>query len=76
MLKQYALGIAGGAARVAEHARIALVAAREPGVAVLLADPVLEVRGVLAGVEADVLLDCAPTRLHAVDKRLESGIVS
>ena len=71
VLIEHALGVTRGAAGIAQHARIALVALGPFGVPVLGSDPVLK----LTVVKADVVFDRGPARLHPVDDRLERRIV-
>ena len=71
MLIQDALGMAGSAAGVAQHAGIALVAAGPFGIAILGANPALE----LAVIVTDIVFDRGPERLHPIDDRLERRII-
>jgi hypothetical protein len=71
VLVEHALGIAGRAARVAEHHRLALVAL-DPGIILVLGGD----QGVeLAIVEADIMLDRRPARLQPLDHRREGLVV-
>ena len=71
MLVQHALGIAGSAAGVAQHAGIAFVTAGPFGRAILGPDPAFE----LAVIIADVVADGGPPAAHPLDQRLEHCIV-
>jgi hypothetical protein len=71
---EHALRIAGGAAGVAEHARLALGAFHPLVIAVLGVKHRLEtVRSQI--VEADVMADAAPLCAEAIDERLERLVV-
>ena len=70
VLVEHAFGVSGGAASVAEAARIALVALVPAIVAVLGGQPIVEF-----AVEADVMLDRRPARLHSFDQWREGGVV-
>ena len=74
MLVQHALGVAGGAAGIAEHAGRALVAL-DPGiVAAFGRDQRGETVGAVA-VHDDIMLDADPALAQPVDDRLEGAIV-
>ncbi|KIU01174.1 hypothetical protein QU38_02520, partial [Staphylococcus aureus] len=70
----HALGIARGAAGVADHARLALAAGHPAVIAVLSGEQRLEpVRPV--AVEAVIMLDRLPVRLQSLDQRREGTVV-
>lgn len=74
MLVQHALGVAGGAAGVAKHARVALGSFHPGEVAVLGVDERAET--VLAvPVHDDVTLDRRPAVADPVDDRLKGAVV-
>src|SRR3546814_15112005 len=71
MLIENALWIAGRAAGVAEHRRLALVAF-DPGIIVAFGgDQILE----LAIIETDIMLDRLPSRFQPPDERCQGGVV-
>src|SRR3546814_18943934 len=71
MLIENALWIAGRAAGVAEHRRLALVAF-DPGIIVAFGgDQILE----LAIIETDIMLDRLPTRFQPLDDQGEGDVV-
>ena len=76
VLVLHALGIAGRAGSVADHAGIGFGAGDPLEIAILRADPVLEGRGVRAAVVADIMLDRGPAILHPVDDGLESRVIA
>ena len=75
MLIEYALGIAGRSAGIAEADRLPLVTVHPSVISVLGIDPAAETILVRIRVEADVVLDRRPFRFHALDDRRESAIV-
>ena len=70
MLIEHSLRIAGRSARITEAAGIPLVAFVPATVSILSVEQSIEVV-----VEADVLLDRRPLRLHSLDQRREGAII-
>jgi len=72
----HALGVAGGAGGVADHAGIVFRSADPFEVAILRPDPILKRRGVIAAIVAYVMFNHRPARFHPVNNRLEGRIVT
>ncbi len=74
MLVQYALGIAGGAAGIAEHARITLWPLMPGKITVVQREDAFKTVRPFA-VEADIPLNAGPLRFQTIDDRLKLLVI-
>ncbi len=75
MLVKHAFGIAGGTAGVAQPARVALVPLMPGIIAGFGGDPLRESVLAVGRIEADIMFDRRPLRLHLFDQGREGAVV-